>query len=543
MMLAVVVFCVSVAYFATFAAYDDSLGKSSQMYLDEARAIRGDFALNERKTPSYHPLYPVVVALVHTPVTGSWERTARSVSVLSSALLVVLLWAWLRHADSASAGWAVGVLLLTNAIFVSYSTQVMAEAIGLLFFTASVVCVWQVGTRASLYWSLAAGVFAGLFALARTEGVLHIGYFLVPLVALSWTASKSYRKVLVNLLICLAAAIVVLVPYMIHLYPYNQRVSLFPDTKYGGVQGQRLPEVLWREIESLPLGTEVVEDRFVGVRGIPSLVGKMKYAFREYGEAVYEMNRELLAEILGAFALVLIGVSLIPRSGSNESGARLLIFLIYSALFSLVACAFTIKAFDFDALERHLIYLLPPALALAAIGCRKLASLVAGAIPSARWRLPLSQRSVMFGATLSAVALVAAPGMYWHSRSLQEANSNRRVIREAAEYILSEATVTPPVIGSYDQTQSFEADGWYVPFRRAKQGSLLEYSRRYGVEFVSAMGWGSKPWRQGMAPFLTKESVPDAFEYLREFGDPAGFHVVIYRVVPARPGKPRPDDP
>ncbi len=71
----------------------------------------------------------------------------------------------------------------------------------------------------------------------------------------------------------------------------------------------------------------------------------------------------------------------------------------------------------------------------------------------------------------------------------------------------------------------------------------MDEVRRFNAEFVTVMG-SHGITRQGQLAFLLdRTDVPAGLEFVREFGDPSGFHVVLYRVLPAPPGKPRPDDP
>ena len=98
-LIAFVIALAAVSYSSLFIL-DNSLTKQSVTLLDQARYIRGSYALNDRSVPLIHPLYSTLVSLVHIGIgPESWISTARVVSILCSILSIVAVWMWVRQID------------------------------------------------------------------------------------------------------------------------------------------------------------------------------------------------------------------------------------------------------------------------------------------------------------------------------------------------------------------------------------------------------------------------------------------------------------
>jgi len=533
---AVLAFTISAASFSASVLLDEGLAKNSMTYLDEARAIRGDFPLNRRATPSFHPLYSVLTAAAWVP-GRSWEMTGRLVSVLCAALIVAVPATWVRSIAGTPAGWATAIFAITNVMVFGYAGSVTAESLGLLLSAAGIALVWSAGLRAS--WKLAAlaGLAAGLFALARTEGVGFMGYILPPLAVLTWRTSHRLRPVIVNVAACIAVSLACLVPYIVHLREFNDRISIYPDVKYFAAASalRRLPDRLWGEIDALPAGTPTTSE-YVGIRKIEGIGSKTTYVVREYAEFLHLIDRRLLSSMLGVLPIMLVALCLLPP-GSSEGprSSGLVTYLIYLCFFTLVFGGLVVAAFDLEKDARRLLYLLPPALMLAGIGAARASEVLAEHARTWPARVPKPSAGTFLALILAAHVLIATPALYWHFRALGEENATWAVLRRTGAFIRQQAGDRPPVVASDDLNIAWVADGWYVPIASAGADQAVAVARRYGAEYFAVQGTGVVSRRPGMEALLTRHDVPDGLAFLREFGDSTGFHVVVYRVLPEPP--------
>lgn len=530
----------SLLYLNIFKLFDSSLTKQSMTLLDEARYIGGQYDLNDRRVPLIHPLYPAITACVH-PAKASWENTARWVGIVAAALLVVLLWAWARQIDGEMAAWAAVVLFLTNVMVVKYATPVMAEIVGVLFFSTTMVCAWQIRYGRAWLWASLTGLAAGLFALARADGAGMLGYALLPVVAITWGATRNWRKVLAGAALFLLISWLTVLPYVLQLYTFNRGISLYKDIRYERIASVmlRVPDQVWKTVDQLPPGTVTSFEYAVGVRAIPGVVGKAVYTARKLLVLVSLLDRSQLASVFGVFVFLLVGLSLVPRHEGAEQRGKAVLYLVYFCFFTLGGSVLLFAAFDWSPnQDRRYIYLVPPMLVLAAIGTSRAAHLISAQAQHGtrilRWLTPAGALSIVLACNVA----IAAPTLYWHARTVHENSAIMPPIRAAAAFLRSQCGDAHPIIAADDVHVPFHADGWYVPIHSVPKDSLMSDIASYGAEYVTVMGRGGVTWQGDLGYLLDRTAVPPGLDFLREFGDSSGFHVVMYRVVSQKRAAP-----
>jgi len=527
---ATAVLLASLFLFGSFALLNDTVAKNSMTYIDEARAFAGQFELNSRETPSFHPLYSSIIAAVHTSA-ASWRSTAWWVSVFSMSGFVLLLWVWGRRIDGPIAGWAAALLGGSNILVITYSGAIMAEALGLLLFTGAIALVWEIGHRSRWWMAAFPGLVIGLFALARTEGVPLIGYAFLPLMVLLWLSTRQVRTVAMAAAAFVSAATIVFVPYMVHLYPFNDRVSIYPDVEYFKAASalRRIPDSQWSEIQSMAPGTPTTED-YVGIRTVDGIVGKVVYTVREYGEFIYNVDQSLLGSLFTIVVLLALGLSFVrKRSEDGESQRLLILYLWYFVGFNIVAMGVVVAAYDLEIDVRRLLYLVPPVIMLASIGIARAADTVFSD-DVARWPNRFSRYApgVIAGAILAVHLVLSAFDVRVYLENLRIENAKQKLTDEAGAFIREYSGVGHPVVAADDLNMAFASDGWYVPVHDTNS-ETLKAAREEGSHVLAVQGTGSASRRPGMGDLLMRQAVPEGLQFVREFGDTCGFHIVLYR--------------
>jgi hypothetical protein len=521
-------------YFGAFLTIDTRLLKQNVLFFDQARAQLGNFTLNDRVTPMYHPLFSLFVAIMSIfPGMSSIEVTARLLSMFSAAGVVILLWRWMRDTEDVGSSWAVIVISCTNVMLIYFATAAMGETLGLFFFVLNMTAVWYASTRISWRWLITAGISAGLFALTRTEGYGYLWYVLLPLATFTWYTTRNWRTSAVRTLIHLAISTVVILPNILLVQDFTGDSVRAPDKRFIVAASvlRRIPEPMWQELQASPVGTVTTGERMRGIDAIHTVLGKVTYVIRESAEMMFHVNQHSLSQVLGAAMLLLIMMGIAPGLKHKSIDTLRLGYIVYICMFT--ACVLvTVVAYDFDKYEtRKLIYLVPPCSILAAIGASRVADLIGEHLGKVSGINRSNSNRILLAVILTLYVGAVFPAIYTHVRDVRDLNVLRSLQIEASEFLRAELDGATPIVGADDVFVSYEADGWYVPVHPYRGSEIVQVAERYGAHFVVVQGMGLTPWRNGMESLLARSEVPPGLEFLREFGDPTDFHVVVYRVL------------
>jgi len=134
---------------------------------------RGDFAL--ALADDYHPLYSLVTLVVWWLTgAGAPERLAScavAVSVVSGAVSVACLYAFLRDAFGRGVAWLGALALAVHPYATRFASDVQSDGLYLALFLAAAALLWCGLSRRSVALSAWAGAFSGLAYLTRPEGI------------------------------------------------------------------------------------------------------------------------------------------------------------------------------------------------------------------------------------------------------------------------------------------------------------------------------------------------------------------------------------
>ena len=97
----------------------------------------------------YHPLYSVLIAFAHSLLDSSvsWANTAVTISVLSSGICIIALYAFLRFEFGITAALFGVLLFVTQQRSIDYFSDVMSEGIYATFFVGALFCLSRSALR------------------------------------------------------------------------------------------------------------------------------------------------------------------------------------------------------------------------------------------------------------------------------------------------------------------------------------------------------------------------------------------------------------
>lgn len=192
-----------------FLAIAESMARS-----EFARALADD----------YHPLYSLLTLVVWWLTgAGAPERLAGcavAISVLSGALAVACLYAFLRDAFGRGVAWIGALALAVHPYAIRFASDVQSDGLYLALFLAAATLLWYGLSRRSVAIAAWAGAFSGLAYLTRPEGigVAMIGAAAAIVLAVRGLAGRSggLRWLLPGAAV-LGGALLVMSPYLVAL--------------------------------------------------------------------------------------------------------------------------------------------------------------------------------------------------------------------------------------------------------------------------------------------------------------------------------------
>lgn len=159
------------------------------------------------------PLYPMLIALGENWFGQETANAAFLISVLSSTLLIPLVFIWAGFRLGWVWSWAAVILVVFNASLILYGLNLLTESLFTLLFFASVGLSWVIlrGQRHPILW-LVVGILMGLTILTKSSG------WILPGVLILWIGFQvirsrlSLRKTLYGALALIAGVLIVTQP-------------------------------------------------------------------------------------------------------------------------------------------------------------------------------------------------------------------------------------------------------------------------------------------------------------------------------------------
>jgi hypothetical protein len=161
-----------------------------------------------------HPLYPVLVALVHAAGID-WENAGAAISIAGGTAAVGFAALFYRDAFGAAAAWIAAGLLVVHSRAADFSSDVQSDGLYVGLFLAGVWLAWRAIGRRSIALAIGCGVASGLAYLTRPEG-LGLAIVVALFAAGAWIARAwPLRDAVAIAAAAVLAAATVAAPYAI----------------------------------------------------------------------------------------------------------------------------------------------------------------------------------------------------------------------------------------------------------------------------------------------------------------------------------------
>ena len=145
-------------------------------------------AFDQALAHPYHPLYPAMIALVHS-VVPDWEVAALFVSILGGTISVAALYLFLRDAFDREAAIFGACLLAVSPYAVRFTSDIESEGPYLALLISGVACLWRALRQQRAGVAFVAGSLSGLAYLTRPEG-LGLALVGAVLIGVQWCQGR-----------------------------------------------------------------------------------------------------------------------------------------------------------------------------------------------------------------------------------------------------------------------------------------------------------------------------------------------------------------
>lgn len=192
------------------------IGTDCYNFVHAARCF-SDGQYVEAMRHGFHPLFPVLIALVHS-VVGDYEIAGKVVSLFFGVATIFPLYFFTRELFGHRIGiFAVGFLAV-NPTHVRLSADIMSDPVHIFFFATAVWLTWVAIERGAWYLYGLVGTMVCLDCLTRTEGIGLLPIILIWFIIINfgWSRRSILQKIL-YIGVFIIAFIVPASPYLIFI--------------------------------------------------------------------------------------------------------------------------------------------------------------------------------------------------------------------------------------------------------------------------------------------------------------------------------------
>jgi hypothetical protein len=432
------------------------------IFLALADAIReGRFA--DVLAHPYHPLYPVLVALVQSlPLPIGLEAAAVVVSIFGGLLTVAALFVFARDAFGREVAWLAAWAGALHPWAVDFSADVMSDGLYAGLFMVGFALMARGVRRPSVASAAGCGLAAGLAYLVRPEGLglLIAGTMLFG--ARCVTRPGERRVAGAALVVLLAVACLSMGPFVLAVGEQTGEITLTQKKSIADWVGAEHDDAASSDRldeGALPLPEVAIRADGRGER-VPahSVWGALRSVVR------------VATTSLAAFRFELIPLALLGCWWLRRDPDRIWIAWTIGLPIAIHSGALILLVWSEGYVSRR--HALPPWLpvvALAALGARTLTTRLLPATQHAR--------------RMVAVVIVGAMVIGWGPRDLRARRSDRAPVREAAEWLAVHHAGSGPVAAQKLRT-AYYAGAAFVPLMPGHERRQSRYLRRRGARWV-----------------------------------------------------------
>jgi 4-amino-4-deoxy-L-arabinose transferase-like glycosyltransferase len=174
----------------------------------------GEGRYSDALSIAYHPLYPLLIAIVRIPL-GSTVDAAGLVSVALGAAAVVPLLRIVRSVFGRPEAFAAALLYAFNPSIIEAQSDILTEGTFAFFFISSMWLTWQMMETPTLARAATLGAAAAAAFLTRPEGILAVAF------AVAWPLAELVRRRdqaavrIGGVALALVVAVVAVFPYLL----------------------------------------------------------------------------------------------------------------------------------------------------------------------------------------------------------------------------------------------------------------------------------------------------------------------------------------
>jgi len=424
----------------------------------------------------FHPLYPVLIALVEAATGLSWDNSAVAVTLVGGLLSVLGVWLFVREAFDPGLALLAAWVVALHPWAVDFSSDVMSDGLYAGFYLLGFAAMASLIARPRLGAAIATGSMAGLAYLVRPEG---IGLIVVAGLLLSVRAAhdrRERRAILASGLVLLAASTALIGPLVVGVATQTGEVGLtqkksivnLASGREGGAarRGVGLNSIR-EETIPLPRSSESVDGPGAS-RPSRNLFGLGESIGRAVSTSLAALRYEVAVfAVLGLWGL-----------RGTWVGRREATVLLPAALYSGVLVLLVWGA-GYVA-RRHALAALLPFVAYATLGWR---GLQISLIDRLKGLMSPSAGRWLKTSSGVCVVLVLALLCVWGPRDLRARRGDRAAIRAAAEWLATSAGEAE-VIAAQKLRVAYYARGHYVPLPSGRGIPMQTTLKRSGAGWV-----------------------------------------------------------
>ncbi|MBW1678595.1 MAG: glycosyltransferase family 39 protein [Deltaproteobacteria bacterium] len=460
----------------------------SQLYLS------GSFF--EGLSHPYHPLYPALMALVGK-VTGNVELTGKLISLTLSSLTVIPLYLIGRFLYDSKVGVMGGLFFVFQPYCVRFSVDVLSDSTFLFFFVLAFYLGLKAGReeKNNKWWSLGAGVSAGLAYLTRPEGIFVI-FFLLGWYLWRWifTRRNAIANTLTVMGILLLAFSILAGPYVFFIKSHTGRwqISMKPSVLKAFQISAPPGKIKRTAISSLPPAQKKEKGSLVFAPA------KKKESFQSanlWRRVTYPLLKFIETYHYLLFLFLLIGIWSRNKNEVGNPGG-----IIFGFLLVYLLCLCYLYHVVSYVSRRHFAPLITISLPLAGIGfweVQKRFSEWIGRLNN-RWGGLLTNYAVIIILLITVLTLIP--------KALKPQRTKQLPLKEAALWINENGRTPDPVIMSNEPLVAYYAGGKHLYIPGITYKKFIPFLRRKKVDYVV---FGERDIKRG-AQFLTRLQ-PDHF--------------------------------
>ena len=475
------------------------------------------------------PLYPFLIRLVNEVIGGELAYSARLVSVVLGALVVIPFYRLASSLYDDRIAAVASLLLVFSYFMVDISLNALTESTFVFFFVLAAHLMVAAYRSHSNVAYFAGGLGLALSYLVRPEALLFLPVAVLGGILAEWQSKRGVKRGMLGLGSLVVGCMLLTGPYLYLTYERTGKWTISGKATNILLQhGVDKSDEYWYEKRFYglsPDGTELARAAGLGARegNLAAFIKDVPREIKVLGRNLYAVYRYSLPAIFAPLWLAAMGVAVAVRTAGivrsrrwSEMSAELVMAAIvvpYIVIVSLHNLA-----------VRHFAAIIPFLILLSAVGIVEMARLCTPAVNSRR-----SVASVLI--VLGASTLILGLDLRELSRPVWDPTHNSKsdlmLFKETGEWM--KANLPPgPTILARKPFIAYYAGGVRTALPFASLDEVLVFAKAQNVRYMEINTMHVR-WRPQLAFLLESEETPEHLTLVKTFSD--GAHTLkLYRL-------------